>query len=169
MDAVEFLNIELKYLRVQEDAVMDGLTEEQFNWNPPGSANSIRATFVHLVATEDYYINKVLAGGERLWDQQGWGEKIGLSAPPSATHSWDEIHQATLSLVTVLDYARAVREATEAYLLRFTPEELERPVVLYGRDRIVADVLTRVIVHSALHTGDIAAVRGLQGAKGLRV
>ncbi len=162
MDAIDFIKIELSYLRRQEDAVMEGLTEVQFNWNPPGSSNSIRATFVHLMATEDYYIHKVLLGEDRIWEQQGWGPKIGLIAPPSVSRGWEEIHKATLSLATVLDYARAVRDATNTYLLRLTPEELDRPVVLYGNDRIVADVLTRLIVHSALHTGDIAAVRGLQ-------
>lgn len=169
MNAVDFFKIELEYLRNQQEGVMEGITEEQFNWSPPGSANPIRATFVHMLATEDYYINQVLSGGERIWVQQGWGQKIGLSAPPSATHPWDEIRAARLSLGTVLAYAKAVREATDTYIQQLTPEELDRQVVLYGRDRIAADVLTRVIEHSALHTGDIAAVRGLQGVKKLPV
>lgn len=169
MNAIDFLKIELEYLRGQEDAVMDGLTDDQFNLRPPGSANPIRATFVHLIATEDYYINRVLSGKDRIWDQQGWGEKIGLSSPPGTSHPWDEILATRLSLETVLAYARAVREATDAYLQSLTPEELDRPVVLYGRDRIGADVLTRVIGHSLLHTGDIAAIRGMQGVKGLPV
>jgi uncharacterized damage-inducible protein DinB len=71
-----------------------------------------------------------------------------------------------LSLASVLDYQRAIHAATEAYLADLTPEELDRKITAFGNER-PAEVLTLAAVHVASHTGEIAAVKGMQGVKGL--
>lgn len=169
MEAIEFVRLEFGRLRRQVDAVLTDLTVEQFNWNPPGTSNSVRAALIHLIATEDYYVQKIVLGAARVWDREGWADKIGLSAPPSASRGWDEIHAAKLELAPVLAYDQSVRAASAAYVDTLTPAELDRLVHLYERERPVAEVLIRLFIHSAVHAGEIAAIRGLQGVKGLPV
>jgi hypothetical protein len=70
-------------------------------------------------------------------------------------------------LAPLLDYLQQVRAATDAYLAGVTPEELDRIVQIAGQDRPVAQVFVLLVVHSAAHTGEISALKGVSGAKGL--
>lgn len=169
METMELIKLEFASLRRQVDAVLIDLTDEQFNWNPPGMANSIRAALIHLIATEDDYVHAIILGCVRIWERDRWSERIGLSAPPSPSRGWDEIHQAHLRLEPVLGYSAAVRAAVDDFVEGLTPAVLDRRVQLYGRERPVAEVIIRLFIHSALHAGEIAAIRGLQGVKGLPV
>ncbi len=48
MDTIEFIRQLVAAVRHQTDETMKDLTVEQFNWTPPGSANSIFAIFCPL-------------------------------------------------------------------------------------------------------------------------
>ena len=67
----------------------------------------------------------------------------------------------------MLGYGQAVRAAAEAYLARLTAEELERRVVLDGEEQPVGEVLAMVVAHTLLHLGEVAALKGAHGARGL--
>ena len=67
----------------------------------------------------------------------------------------------------MLAYEQAIRVATDTYLADLTAEELERQVTLGGNVLPVAEVLMTLVVHIASHAGEIAAVKGMQGIKGL--
>jgi len=47
------------------------------------------------------------------------------------------------------------------------PEELDRKVNLFGAPHPVADVLAVIVSHVTAHLGEIAALKGIQGAQGL--
>ena len=149
------------------DATFQGLTDEQLNWTPPGEANPIRAALLHTIAAEDRYFQTVLRGQPMLWESGGWSEQVGLPYPPSAGRGWDEVKTTTLALEPVLAYAQAVRAATESYLAALTNEELDRTVQFFGGERPAADVITTFVAHTLGHAGEIAALRGAQGVKGL--
>ena len=59
MDAREYIRRQFAALRRLQDGVMQGTTDEQFNWSPPGMANPIRVAFVHLVSGEDAFIGAI--------------------------------------------------------------------------------------------------------------
>ena len=166
MDAREYIRRQFVALRRLQDGVMQGTTDEQFNWTPPGTANPIRVAFVHLVSGEDAFIGAI-GGRERLWDSGGWAAKVGISAPPGRGQGWEELKAATIPVAPVLEYAAAARAATEAYLATLTPEELDRPVTIFGGERTVADILALLVVHTTGHLGEIAAIKGSQGVQGL--
>ena len=42
MNAIEFIHLQFEGLRQLTSATLTGLTEEQFNWSPPGTVNSIK-------------------------------------------------------------------------------------------------------------------------------
>ena len=167
MDITTYIQQQLAGARRQVDVVMQDLTDEQFNWLPPGTLSPISATFIHIVAGEDYQIQVVAQGRPRLWEAQAWGEKVGVPNPPNPNGGWDVYKTVQLAVAPVLAYQQAVRAATDAYLAGLTMEELGREVNYARRAMPVANLLMMLVVHSASHAGEIAAIKGMQGVKGL--
>lgn len=167
MNVLDYVRRQLATLRRQVDSAVQGTTNEQFNWLPPGSSNSIAATFSHLLATEDFYIQTVLQGRPRLWDEADWAARTGLNAPPGRGQGWQEVREQVYELEPWLVYQAAVREATDQYLATLNDADLDREVNFIGGKRTVADVLCTLVVHTAAHAGDIATLKGVQGVKGL--
>ncbi len=167
MNAPEYIQRQIQSMRSLCDAALRETTDEQFNWTPPGMANSISAAVIHTTGTEDRFISEVILGKTRLWESDGWNEKVGLQVTPGRGQGWEEIKQKQLSVAPVLAYIAAVRASTDAYLATLTADELERKITLMGNERQVADVLAILITHTLSHMGEVAALKGMQGVKGL--
>jgi uncharacterized damage-inducible protein DinB len=167
MEVVEYIQRQVRTMSRLSGAAIQGTTDEQFNWAPPGTANAIKTTLLHMIAAEDYHIQHVAQGKPLVWQTGNWGDRIGVSTPPGRGQGWDEIKDRAIALAPVLEYQAAVHAATDAYLQRLTPEELDRQVRFFGRDQPVAQVIATAIAHVAGHAGEIAALRGIQGVKGL--
>ena len=149
------------------DSAMKDVTEEQFNWLPPGTANPVRATFLHMISTEDNFVQALIQGKPRTWDLGGWCDRIGVYTLPERGRGWEEAQARHVPLAAALEYQRAVRAATNAYLAGLTDEELDRMVDSFSGPGPTAEILALLVIHTANHAGDIASVRGMQGAKGL--
>jgi uncharacterized damage-inducible protein DinB len=167
MDIKTYIRKDMAYVHQYIDAVLDGITDEQFNWLPPGTINPISTIFLHLLAAEDYFIQSLIRGEPLYWVAQEWGQKIGVQAPPEQGHNWDEFKTSRVLVSPVLTYQQAIRAATDTYLDSFSEEELDRRVAFAGDEFSVAELLMRLIYHSACHGGEISAVKGMQGLKGL--
>jgi len=167
MEPREFIQLQLAAARRQSDAVLNAITSEQFNWMPPGTCNSISATFIHMLASEDRAFQATLQGKPRIWETDGWGEKIGLQETPGGGQNWEQVKGKNLTLLSLLGYEQSVRAATDAYLAQFTSQELDRKITVNGRERLAADVISGTVLHIMLHTGEIAAIKGMLGIKGL--
>ena len=166
MDAQQLLVRELRWMRRQTDSILIDLTDEQFNWVPPGTANPISVIFLHMLVIEDEYIQQIVLGGTRLWDIADWQTRVGTPAPERGGN-WDALKGTTMTLETAAQYQEAVRTATDAYIAKLTPEELDRRVSFLGGERRVADVLSMLVIHHVGHAGEIAALKGVQGVAGL--
>lgn len=142
------------------------VTDEQFNWTPPGTVSPIRSIFLHMLTIEDAYVQESFLNTPRIWDAQGWEEKIGSRAPWRG-ENWDDLKDLTLTLEQVAEFQLVVREATDAYIAGLTEQELDRRIEFEGRERRIADVLSMLVVHNLTHAGEIAALKGVQGAAGL--
>jgi hypothetical protein len=150
------------------DAAMQNTTDEQFTWTPPvDTVNPISVTFLHIVGGEDSFVQGVLQRKARLWDTDGWGDKVGIAKTPGMGEGWVEARQTPITVAAALAYQTAVRAATDAYLANLTPEELDREVDFMGGKRPVANVLIILAHHACSHAGEIATVKGMQGIKGL--
>lgn len=167
MDTTQYICRQFTTLYRQLDGALKDITQEQFNWTPPGMANTIRAILLHTTATEDRLIHVTLLNQPYLWETGDWSNKIGLIAPPGRVHGWDEIKSKPLSLEPVLAYVQSVHADTLAYLDTLTPEQLDREVTAMGSERPIADVLIMIVNHTTGHAGEIAALRGVQGVQGL--
>ncbi len=167
MDAPEYIRRQFIPLRRLASAALQNTTDEQFNWQPPGEANAIKTSLIHLLAAEDMAVQNVIQGKPMIWETGSWSEKVGLPYPPGRGRGWDEIRATDLRFAPVMEYAQAVWAATDAYLAALTSDELTREVSFMGGQRPVADVLATDVVHVMGHAGDIAAIKGIQGIKGL--
>jgi len=167
MDIKSYVREQMDNVHRHVDDVMKDITEEQLNWQPVGTLNPISTIYLHMLTGEDYFVQSVIQGESLCWVAQDWGEKIGVRKPPEQGRSWDEFKTTKLLVAPMLAYQQAVRGNTYRYLDRLTAEELDRSVNFGGRELPVAEVLMTLVVHSAGHAGEIAAVKGMQGIKGL--
>src|SRR3989442_13084137 len=62
------------------EEVVGGLTDEQTHWAPPGTANTIAATYAHVVASEDVFVHETLQRGATP-ARGGWRGRDGVSLP----------------------------------------------------------------------------------------
>jgi hypothetical protein len=169
MDTIEFIRQLVAAVRSQTDESMKDMTVEQFNWTPPGSANPISAIFVHLLNSEDTFVQTLMQGKPKLWDEGGWAEKTGVKVPPGYSGGWEEVKNMTLALAPMLAYQQVVRAATDAYLDKLTPDELDRVVKSARGERSVATMFIHVVSHGLIHSGEIGALKGIQAAKDVQV
>ena len=169
MEILEYLRRQITSMRSTVDMTMRDITFEQFNWAPPGTMNTISASFIHLTSVEDHFIQGILQGKPRVWDAQGWSEKTGVKKTPGIGENWDEFKHLHLQPVNLLEYQKAVWAATDVFLAGLTAEDLDRKVMLGKREMTAAELLIMAIHQSLSHTGEIAALKGIQGAKGLPI
>ena len=150
------------------NTVMEGVTSEQAQWIPPGTANPLAATYVHAIASEDLAINMILKGDAPLYATT-WAGKTGISdVQPLTTAEW--ARRVQIDVPTVQSYAHAVHEATDVYLATLTDDDLSHVLDLtsFGLGHMsVGTLLNRMVLgHIDNMSGEIAVLKGLQGAKG---
>jgi uncharacterized damage-inducible protein DinB len=167
MDATAFITRQINLMHFLCEAATNETTDEQFNWQPPGTANTIRASFIHMVHAEDFFIHHVIQGKPRLWESENWAAKFEINTPPGRGRGWEEVTAKPLPVAPALEYQKAVRADTDAYLETLTAEELDREVRFFGGMQPVAQVIATLVAHTMGHSGDIAAIKGMQGVKGL--
>ena len=144
---------------------MQDLTDEVALWQPPGTANTIASLLAHMVIGEDRAINRMIKGGESLFESGGWPERTGIPAGQGAI--WET--GWSLNLPAFKQYQEAVQVTATTYLEGAVAADFDREVPAFGTTmRPVAGILRGIIIHHILgHTGEISALKGVQGLKGL--
>ncbi len=104
MDVKEFILQQIVAMRRQCDATMQGITDEQFNWTPPGVVNSISATYLHTLGAEDFFIQMLLQGKPWVFEVEGWAEKIGVIALPGGGQGWEAVGSKHLAVAPAMAY-----------------------------------------------------------------
>ena len=169
MHISEYIRKEMTGMRQMVDMTMKGMTAELFNWVPTGTANTISATFIHFMNVEDNFIHKIVQDKPSVWESGGWSVKTGVQKPPRIGEDWSEFKHRQVAIQPLLEYAAAVWADTDKYLATLKPEDLDRKVKFAGGERSVAEILLLSASQSLSHTGEIAALKGVQGAKGLPI
>ena len=172
MDATKLFRQQLQEAHWLLEETMKDVTPEQAHWTPPGIANPLGAVYAHLVLGEDGFVNGMLKGSAPLL-AGAWAGKTGLSElPPSAPgeswHQWGK--QARVDLGAFRQYAQAVYASTDQFLASLADGDLTRPVDLsafgLGNQTLAWTLSNGVLGHVHGHGGEIACLKGLQGAKG---
>ena len=147
-----------------EGTVAD-LTQEQADFLPPGSAHPIGEVVAHILQTEDMIVSGMLQGQRPLWERDGWEAKLGI--PNVSRHTQEMARGFKGDLAALQPYKEAVYASTQAYLDSLSDADLDREVDMGGNTTTVGDALTNALVGNNLaHTGEISALKGVQGSKG---
>jgi hypothetical protein len=146
------------------------LSPEQADWQPPGIANPIGATYWHTIASVDDVVYGWALKQESLRQREQWDERVLTVSVPEPEHGGDWLaymRAIRVDLPALHDYARAVGEAVQDWLDSLAPEDLERRIETPIAEYSLAQLLdTFVVWHINAHCGEIAALKGCQGAKG---
>ncbi len=152
--------------------ILDGMVAEcgpdVFNKNLPGATiGSIASTYAHIVFAEDAIVHGMIQGKPTLCESQNWGSKIGV-ANPGNTMTLDWAKGVKMDLPSFQQYAKAVYASTDAFLAAVTDADLQRKVQGPAGEQTVEWALATILAtHLPSHAGEIAALKGVQGLKGL--
>jgi uncharacterized damage-inducible protein DinB len=132
-----------------------------------GTIHPIGSIYAHVMYSEDNIINGLLQGKPPIWQAAGWSAKTGTTLPQAANQT-DEWAGLNIDLAKFKDYATAIKQNTDAYVAGLSETDLERRITFFGQEMSVGAALANVLLwHVSNHSGEIAALKGVQGLKGL--
>jgi hypothetical protein len=138
--------------------------------NLPGATiTSVGSIYAHLVLAEDGILHGMLQGKPPLYQTQGWAARAGVAMPKPGEFTPEWARAVKMNLPPFREYAKAVYAATDAYVAGLSDADLERKVQTgFVGEQTIAFVMSNILGwHVAEHTGEIAALKGVQGLKGL--
>lgn len=133
---------------------------------PGGMVPTPLAILAHALFSEDMMVAEV-AQEPLVLNSEGFGEKTGIRQPdPRMSPDW---HASAFSLDGLREYADAVFARTNSFLERATAADLDREFTSpIGQPTNAAAFLASFgVVHFSEHIGELSALKGAQGIKGL--
>jgi hypothetical protein len=129
---------------------------------------SISSIYAHMVFAEDNIVNGMFQGKAPLFVEGGWEAKTGVKSPEGPMQNADWAAGVKMDLATFGEYAKAVFAQTDSYLANLSDADLERKVQGPIGETTVGWFLVNILAtHYPQHMGEIAALKGVQGLKGL--
>lgn len=167
MELLEHLQTSVRTVNEMVDNAMQELTDEVVNFEPGGTSNTIAQLLAHMVSGQDVLINERLGGGRSL-HETGWAEKTGI--PMERPLIWQR-DAWKLDLTGFDSYRKEIAQAAEKALSAMAPADLDREIEwVRGPSRSVAMMMQVIFINHGLgHCGEISAIKGMQGLKGLPI
>ena len=145
-------------------SAVEGASIELLTFQPDPQANSVAWLVWHLTRVQDDHVAD-LAGGEQLWDADGWVDRFHLPFDPGETgYGQNAADAAAVRADAGLlgDYYDAVHARTSDYLRTLTEGEFARVVDASWDPPVTLAVrLVSVLSDDLLHAGQASYVRGL--------
>lgn len=150
------------------EGTIEGMSAEQLHYRPDGLVLPAGANYAHAVVGEDELLSHMVAGRAPLC-AGAWAGRVGLSEmPPPGV--WDEwARSVQIDLAALRAYAQAVYASTDSLLAGMTDADLARPLDLTAMglgEQTVGFLFSLMLGNAFAHTGEISAVKGVQGLKG---
>jgi hypothetical protein len=153
------------------ERALDGLTQEELDWQPKPDCNSIGWITWHLTRALDGLVSS-LTGEEDLWTKDGWCHKFNRPADPNDTgygHGPEQLAAfKSPDIATLLGYHRATLERTRNYLATLNSSNLDRKIDDQWA-QIFPTVGSRLVAfldEIQQHAGQVAYIRGLLQGQG---
>jgi hypothetical protein len=162
MDAVTFAKGQIEQAFSILNTIATGMTDEQYNMSPGGSANTPAKSHVHALTAMELFVNGIIRGEEI--EGKTFGPANGLPANPMEIWGFS----GTVQLAPMNDYSAKVKAAVLEYVGSLKDSDLDREIEtqFFGK-QTAAWIIQLGVVHLTGHAGDIAAIKGIQGLKGL--
>ena len=163
MDAKEMIVASLKQSRAYLDRTLDGLSQEDVEWQPAEECNCIAFIVWHTARVEDSFVSRVIQRQGAVYDTEGWREKLGTPEDSGFGYTVEQIQAwKAPKLADLVGYVDAVRANTLSLLDGLTPEKM---LELARADRppdTIGGLLIRVATETALHMGQVDYIRGIR-------
>jgi hypothetical protein len=129
---------------------------------------SISSIYAHMVFGEDGIVNGMIQGKPTLYQEGGWEAKTGVKQPQGPMQNEEWAAAVNMDLATFQDYAKAVFAQTDAFLANLGDADLERKIQGPAGETTVGWFVVNILAtHFPQHLGEIAALKGVHGLKGL--
>ena len=148
------------------EGTMAEMTDDMANFDPPGAPSPIAGQLAHAVSGVDFFILGMAAGQQPLMLGEFAG-KSGISEPPPQG-AWGEWgRRVKIDLPQIHEYAKAVFAAVDDYLATLSDDDLDQEKDFGGAGtQPLVWAFNIILLNTYSHTGEIACIKGLQGAKG---
>jgi uncharacterized damage-inducible protein DinB len=149
------------------EQVIEDCSEEVWTHVAGGTVGSIAAIYAHVVYDEDGMMRGAGRDGT-VWESGGWAQKTGLGEmSPMQTQEWAQ-SLLDYDLAALREYAQAVYASTDTYLENLSDDDLAEEIETFAGKQPRARYLgTTCLWHITNHQGEISALKGVQGLKGL--
>ena len=149
------------------EGTLAGVTDELAHFDPPGTVTSIGAQAAHVVTGLDFFLLGVAAGKQPLL-VGGFADRSGVSEPPPAGGEWSEwAARVKIDLPALEAYSKAVFSEIDGYLASISDEDLQQEKEFGpAGNQTILWALNILILNTFSHTGEISAIKGMQGLKG---
>jgi uncharacterized damage-inducible protein DinB len=167
MNAIEITRLMLMNAHYELNSALEGLSDAQLNWKPQGIPNPIKASALHVLASQDFFVHVLAQGQAPLWETERWGEKFGINQHlGSGEPWWDEVKNTPMTTAMLRAYADAVQASTISFVETLVDQDLDCKVRAWAGEQPLADLLCGMVTHGSLHAGEIEAIKGMQGLRG---
>ena len=164
MNATQYAKTEILQGLDFLDLCVKDMTDEQYNWMPSGTGHPASKLHAHILYYLDFSINLVLGANPSSWGE--FAKKEGLGE--SVAEIWTS--DTTISPSAMQEYAKGLKPSVESYFGSVRDADLDKEVdTRFLGTQTVCWMLTFITYHTLIHTGEISAVKGMQGLKGLPV
>ena len=143
---------------------MQGVSSEVAHQVPAGIANTIAANAAHAVSGIDGIINAMVLGGAPVMASATTGCD---PQPPMAGDWGDWGRTVQVDLETLHGYAKQVMETVTENMQGMSDDALGQMIKSQGGLEMPAAAWIGIAINNTCwHTGEIAALKGIQGLKG---
>lgn len=151
------------------EVTMADVTDSSAHFSNTGKAIPVGAAYAHAVIAEDMVVATMLAKKSPLASDNS---KTGLSIPMPSQAEWNKHEQwyktVKVDLPKLRKFAQRVYKATDDYLATLKDKDLDRVMDVpgMGKQNLAWLISNFVILHIANLTGEVSAIKGVQGLKG---
>ncbi len=167
MNAVELLRKQMRDAHELLESTVGELTPEQLHFTPPGRALPVGAAYAHVIFAEDILVQNS-KGEKPLYERD---VLTGASEPHpnflredwSVYPAWTQ--RVRFDLGQLKAYAQQVYANTDAWLATLTEADLDKTDNFLQQN--LAHLISRALIaHADNLTGEISAIKGVQGLQG---
>ncbi|MEP6872188.1 MAG: DinB family protein [Anaerolineaceae bacterium] len=152
------------------EQVLEGCDDILHERQPGSTLNSIAACYGHVVLSEDAILNGIVLGETPVFIAGNWSARTGLPATGDASlgGEWPAASLG-MNLPAFREYAAAVYARTAEAIGAMTDDKAQELIATpFGAKQPRLEFLgTLGIAHAWGHLGEIAAMKGMHGLKGL--
>jgi hypothetical protein len=164
VDVRDYIRAQFRQAHQVLEGILADCTDDALDFRPGGSLGSAAGILPHIVHAEDILVNGA-TGRPIVWERDRWENRAGVEMGGLRQDpAWTDRVRITPAF---REYMQAVFANTDDAVAALPPDSLETPFQGTFGESTPARSLSIAVYHLAQHSGEIAAIKGMQGLQGL--